>query len=139
MVSYTDCWIVFICQFLLSLLSGFSMGFHVVDIVRLYHSLVGLIIEREKFINLKLIQRDSTKTMMSLMADEMIKYSKDKHSLSCLISPTGNFIIPPSRVLGKSRYQRVLDHLELVKKKTTERQKKEKKIREKVLGNKIGK
>ena len=127
MVSYTGCWIVFICPFLFSMFSAFSMGFHVVEFVFLYHSLVGLIIEREKFINLKLIQRDSTKTMMSLMADEMIKYSKDKHSLSCLISPTGNFIILANRVLGKSRYQLVLDHLQLVKKTRNDEKKRKKK------------
>ena len=100
MVSYTGCWIVFICPFLLSVLSAFSMGFHVVEFVFLYHSLVGLIIEREKFINLKLIQREYTKTTMSLMVDEMIEYSKDKHSLSCLISPTGDFIIPQNVLLN---------------------------------------
>ena len=97
------------------------MGFHVVEFVLLYHSLVGILIERDKFINLKLLQRDYTKTAMSIMVDEMIKYSKDKRSLSCLISPNGFFIIPPNHVLGRSCYQRVLDHLKLVEKQTTER------------------
>ena len=112
------------------MLSAFSKGFHVIEFVFLYHSLVGLIIEREKFINLKLIQQEYTKTAMSLMVDEMIEYSKDKHSLSCLVSPTGDVIIPHNRVLGKSRHQRVLDHL---------KDEKEKKRRENVMGNKIGK
>jgi hypothetical protein len=49
---------------------------------------------------------------MSLIVDEMIDYSKDEHSLNCLVSTTGEFIIPPNRVFGKSRHQLVLDCLQ---------------------------
>ena len=67
----------------------------------------------------------------------MIEYSKDKHSLSCPISPTGDFIIPPNRVLAKSRYQHVLNHLQLLKK--TKQRNNAKRKRGRVLGKKKGK
>ena len=99
------------------------MGFHVMEFVLFYHSIVGLLVERDKFINLQLLRQDSTKAAMSIMLDEMINRSKDKRSLSCLISPHCNFIIPPNRVLGKRRYHYVLDQLNLVKNKTEGRKK----------------
>ena len=71
---------------------------------------------------------------MVIMLDEMIKHSKDKRSLSCLISPHGNFIIPANRVLGKSRYQRVLDQLKLAKQKKQRKDEKKKKMKRKSAG-----
>ena len=105
------------------MLSTYSKGSHMVEFLFLYHSLVGLIIEREKFINLNILQREYNMTGISLTVDEMIEHSKDKHSRSCLMCPTGNFIIPPNRVLGKSHHHRVLGHLkdEKTKKKKRKR------------------
>jgi hypothetical protein len=71
------------------------------------------------------------------MVDEMIKYPKDKHSLCYIISHTGNFIIPLNRVLGKSRYQRDLNHLLLVKKNNGTMKKKRKRGRNKITEESI--
>ena len=97
----------------------FSKGFHVVELFFLYHSLVGLIIDREKFLNVNHLQQgEHTNVVMSLMVDEMIDYySKNEHSLNCLIFITGEFIIPVTRDFGKSRHQLVLDRLQDEKKK----------------------
>ena len=82
MVSYTGVGLYLFVLFLFSLLYAFIMGFHVVEFVLLYHSIVGILVERDKIINLKLLQRNFTKAVMSIMVDKMIKYSKDKRSLS---------------------------------------------------------
>ena len=58
---------------------------------------------------------------MSLMVDKMIEYSKDKHSLNCLVPTTGEFIIPLNLFFGKSRHQRVLGRLQDEKNKKKKR------------------
>ena len=45
----------------------------------LYHSIVGLIIDQEKFVNINHLQQgEHTKTVMSLMVDEMMDCSKEE-------------------------------------------------------------
>ena len=67
---------------------------------------------------------------MSLVVDEMIDYSKNKHSLNYLVTTTGEFIIPLRRGFGKSRHQLVLGRLQ---------DGKIKRRRENVMGNEKGK
>ena len=62
-----------------------------------------------------------------IIRDKIIKHSNDKLSHSCLISATGQFIIPTNRVLGDSAYQRVLDQLNLSKQQKRQKQGKKKK------------
>ena len=96
--------IVVLCQY------GISCD----GILFLYHSIVGLLIEREKFVNLKHLQRLHTKGALMIMRDTfLINHSNDELLHSCLISDTGQFIIPTNRVLGDSAYLRVLNQLEI--------------------------
>ena len=67
-----------------------------------YHSIVGLLIECGKFVNLKQLQRQHTKDALMMMRVRIIKHSNDKLSHPCLIFATGQFIIPTNRVLGDS-------------------------------------
>ena len=78
------------------------MGYHVAEFLMLYHSIVGMLIERKKFVNLQHLQQHHTKDILMMMRDKIIKHSNDKLSHSCLISATGQFIIPTNRVLGDS-------------------------------------
>ena len=123
MVSYTACCIVYICnevymyfpQYVLYSVKDSSWLFFF-----LCHSLVGLLIDREKFVNINHLQQgEHTKIVMSLMVDIMMDmdYSKEEESLNCLVSSVGEFIIPINRVFGKSRNQLVLDCLREDKKK----------------------
>ena len=79
------------------------MGFHVTEFYFLYQSIVGLLIECEKFVNLKNLQRLHTKDALMIMRDKFpINYSNDELLHSCLISAIGQFIIPTNHVLGDS-------------------------------------
>ena len=60
-----------------------------------------------------------------VMHDKLINHSNDKLSHSCLISATGQFIIPINHVPGDSAYQRVLNQLKLSKQQKKTEVKKE--------------
>ena len=81
----------------------------------LYHSMVGLLVEREKIVNLQHLQREHMKDALIVMHDKIITHSNNKLSHCCLISAHGHFIIPTNRVLGKSAYQCVLEQLQMDK------------------------
>ena len=95
-----------------------SKGFHVVEFFFLYHSIVGLLVDRDKFVNINHLQQGKhAKVVMSQMVVEMlgVPFSEEEISLDghlhCLVSWEGEFIIPHNRVFGKSRNQLVLDRL----------------------------
>ena len=101
-----------------------------VDLLFLYHSIVGLLVDRDKFININHLQQvEETNLIMSQMVVDMlcIPFSK-KLSLDgplySLVTWEGDFIIPRNRVFGDSRNQLVLDRLSADKKKKKKNHKK---------------
>ena len=100
-----------------------SKGFHVVEFFSLYHAIAGLLVDRDKFVNINHLQQgEHTKVVMSQMVVEMlcVPFSEELSldgPLHCLVSWEGEFIIPRNRVFGNSRNQLVLDRLSADKKK----------------------
>ena len=95
----------------------------------LYHSIVGLLVNRGKFVNINHLQQgEHTKVVMSQMVVEMLRvpFSEELSldgPLHCLVSWEGEFIIPRNRVFGNSRNQLVLDRLSAEKKKKKKKRK----------------
>ena len=101
-----------------------SKGFHVVEFFSSYHSIVGLLVDRDKFVKINHLQQgEHTQVVMSLVVVQMlgVPFSEEEISLDgplhCLVSWDGEFIIPRNRVFGKSRNQLVLERLSADKKK----------------------
>ena len=94
-----------------------------VEFLFLYHSIVGILVDREKVVNINHLQQgEHTKVGMSQMVVEMLRVPfSGEVSLDgpphSLVSWEGEFIIPRNRVFGDSRNQQVLDHLSADKKK----------------------
>ena len=88
----------------------------------LYHSIVGLLVDRDKFVNINHLQQgEETNLIMSQMVVDMLKVPFSKklsldRPLHSLVTWDGDFIIPRNRVFGDSRNQQVLDRLSADKK-----------------------
>jgi hypothetical protein len=104
-----------------------------------YHSIVGLLIERWKFVNLQHLQRLYTKDALMITSDKFpSNQSNDELLHYCLISTPGQFIIPTNRVLGDSAYQHVLYQLKISKRKKKNRSIQRRGRRQKQMEIKIG-
>ena len=94
-----------------------------VEFFFLYPSIVGLLVDRDKFVNINYLQQgELTRVIMSQMVVQMLNvpYSKKLNldqPLHSLVTWNGDFIIPRNRVFGESKNQQVLDHLSKEKKK----------------------